>query len=159
MEPIIKKSIYIVFNKHTGVIFSQEESEEVAKGYNPDHFVYKKIEVSPTEYFFGDYENGKIFSIEEKPLYREDEMEEKYFNTILEHYSPVKQLIIILDLIKKNKNITTTPEFDRLYEFIDSQRSIYEEQLNIVSSDKEAFNFLSIKEVADIAQKRIQGII
>lgn len=155
----IKKTIYIVFNKHNGIIFSHEEDKNVAKSYNPEHFLIKEVELLPNEYYFGDYETGKIFNSEERPLIREDDIEENFYEKIHDIYSPLKQLIIILDVIKNNENIKTTPEFDRLYDFIDTQRTAYKEQLEVVSSDKDSFNFISIKEVADITQKRIQGIV
>lgn len=159
MEPITKVKRYIIFNKHNGILFAHEENKEVAYGYNPEHFVVKEVELSPTEYYFGNYETGKVYSVEEKPLIREDEQEEKFFENILHKYSPVKQLIIILDVLAKNENIEKTPEFEELYKFIKKQRHIYKEQLKVVSEDKDSFNFISIKEITEIAQKRFENIV
>ncbi len=159
MEPIKRETKYIIFNKHNGVLFSHEDNEEVAYGYNSDHFVVKEVELLPTEYYFGDYETGQVYSIEEKPLVREDEMEEKFYENILFKYSAIKQIIILIDVLSKNKNINTTPEFDELVEFIKKQKHKYKEQLDVLNTDKDSFNFISIKEIAEIGQKRLEGIV
>ena len=155
----VKEKKYIIFNKHNGVIFAHEDNEFSARAYNPDHFLVKEIELLPTEYYFGDYKNGKVYSIEEKPLIREDELEEKYYDNILCRYSPIKQLIAIFDVIGKNESLIKTEEFEEIYKFIKKQRHIYKEQLKVVSEDKESFNFISIKEIAEIAEKRLENII
>jgi hypothetical protein len=155
----IKEKRYIIFNKHNGIIFSQENDKAAARAYNPDHFLVREIELSPTEYFFGNYETGQVYNIEEKPLVREDELEEKYYDSILSKYSPVKQLIAIFDVLAKNENLEKTADFEEIYKFIKKQRCIYKEQLKVVSEDKESFNFISIEEIVDIAEKRFENII
>jgi hypothetical protein len=154
-----KQTKYAIFNKKNGIIFDTVEDKSVAEKYNKEHFVIKEIELGPSEYYFGDYETGKVYDADDIPFIREDEMEEKFFEGIQQKYSIIKQIMIIIDVIKQNNDIVKTDAFNELYEFLRTQKIRYDAQLEVIKNDKESFNFISIEDIKNILIKRAEGIV
>jgi hypothetical protein len=150
--------VYGIFNKHNGVLFQFEHNKQIAYSYNQDNFLIKEITLKPGEYFFGDYDTGKVYLEEVKPLIREDQMEEDFYNGILKDFSIVKQLLTIMDVLDANKNIIKTEQFDEFIKYLKNKRFRYNQSLEVVKNDKVSFNFISLEDIDEIAVKRMQGI-
>jgi hypothetical protein len=157
-EGVKTKKRYVIFNKHNGVLFSFEDDKETAESYNKEHFIVKEITLRPQEYFFGDYYTGKIYSNEEKPLIREDEMEEKFYQDIINHYSLIKQILFIVGVLEKNENLVKSEGFKEYANFLRRKKIRFDESLNAVRNDKDSFNFVSIKYLEELTKKRMEGI-
>jgi hypothetical protein len=160
MEPITltKEKRYAIFNKKNGVLFDIVDDPNIAKGFNTEFFVYKELDLSPTEYYFGDYYDGRVYSVEEKPFIREDEFEERFFEKIQNEYSLIKQIMILVDVLKHNESVVKTDAFNALYNFLRLERIKYDSQLDVIKNDKDSFNFISKEEIAEIMSKRMEGV-
>lgn len=156
---IIKEKRYAIFNKKNGVLFDITDDQSIANGFNKEYFAVKEIELGPTEYYFGDLENGRVYSIEEKPFIREDEFEESFFAGIQNRYSVIKQIMIVIDVIKRNDNIIKSDAFNELYDFLRLEKIKYDAQLEVIKNDKESFNFISKDEIIEIMTKRMEGVV
>lgn len=150
---------YAIFNKHNGALFAYEQNKELASKYNSNNFLVREITLQKGEYFFGDYYTGRVYSDDEKPLIREDEMEEQFLQDIISHYSLIKQIIILVGVLEKNKDIVKTDIYNQFATFLNGKKAKYEQSLKVVSQDKESFNFVSIKDLSDLAVKRMEGIV
>lgn len=154
------RTIYGIFNKHNGYLFSFEEDKNIAYGYNEKNFLVKEIVLKPDEFFFGDYYTGKIYSVDDKQLIREDEIEENYYQGIISHYSLIKQIFLLIDVIDINKDkLKIPPQYEEFTNFVRDRKTRYEKSLEIVKNDKEAFIFLSLDDLKKICQKRLEGIV
>jgi hypothetical protein len=149
---------YGIFNKHNGALFAFEPDKEIAYKYNKDNFLIKEITLRPGEYYFGDYYTGKIYSEDEKPLVREDEMEEQFYQDILSHYSLIKQISIIVGVLEQNKDLIKTELYNEFVKFLKIKNAKYQQSLEVVSKDKDSFNFVSINDLSELAVKRMEGI-
>lgn len=157
-EEKAEQIIYGIFNKHNGVLFQFEHNKNIAYSYNENSFLVKEIVLHPGEYFFGDYYTGKVYLEEVKPLIREDQMEEDFFQGILKDFSLIKQLLTIIDVLDANKDIVKTEQFDEFVKYLKHKRVHYDRKLEIVKKDKESFNFISLDDLDEIAIKRMEGI-
>lgn len=153
------QTVYGIFNKHNGVLFQFENDQKVAYGYSTQNFFVKEIILKPGEYFFGDYYTGKVYSEEDKPLIREDQMEEDYYQGILKDFSIIKQLITIAGVLELNKDIIKTEQFDLFIKYLKNKEARYTQSLKSVMENKESFNFISLQEIEDHIVKRMEGIV
>jgi hypothetical protein len=158
MDNQTTRKTYGIFNKHNGVIFAYEDDKEIAQGYNKDNFLIKEIVLHPNEYYYGDYHTGRVYSSEEKPLVREDELEENFYQGIIREYSLIKQITILVGVFEKNEHIVKTEGFNALATFLKQQKKRYDLSLEAIKNDKESFNFVSLDEVRDVCERRLQGI-
>lgn len=162
MEPINDTQpqiVYAVFNKHNGVLFHFERDKNIADSYSKDNFLIKEVTLRPGEYYFGDYYTGKVYSQDDKPLVREDEMEEEFYQGILREFSLVKQLITIASVLEANENIIKTEGFKEFIKLLKNKKMRYDESLKVVSQDKNSFNFISLKDLEELSIKRMEGIV
>lgn len=149
---------YAIFNKHNGLLFAYETDKQVAEGYNKDHFLVKEITLRPYQYYYGDYYNGKVYSEDEVPLIREDEMEENFFREILSEYSVIKQILLIVGVLEQNKELIKSEPFNRYANYLKMKKLRYDESLKSIKENKECFNFVSLEEIEDLMTRRMEGI-
>lgn len=159
MENELKQTRYAIFNKHNGLFFAYETDKVIADGYSKDNFLVKEITLRPFEYYYGDYYTGKVYSEEEKPFIREDEMEENFYQSIINQYSLVKQILIIVGVLETNKDIVKTDSFNEFAKFVRNKKIRYDQSLEVVKNDKESFNFMSLEDIDNYIKKRSEGIL
>jgi len=159
VETLTPQIAYGVFNKHNGVLFCFESDKETAYSYSPNNFIIKEIELLPGQYYFGDYETGQVYFEEDKPLVREDEVQQKYHLDIVQTYPIIEQLNIIVEVLNNNKDIVKTDSFNEMAKFLKSKKLRYEQSLKATKENKHCFNFISIKELQELNKKRVEGIV
>ena len=140
----VKKILF--FNKASGDYAGIIESEELLKGLNTNLFLIKEINMKPTEYWFGDYETGKVYDKNIIPMVFEEDLYQKTYDDIIQHYPLYKQISIIIETLEKNKIIAKSAEFTEMVKFINSQKTRLKHKIKHMSSDPKAFNFISRRE-------------
>lgn len=154
-----ERVLYAIFNKHNGVFYNYCRDKEEADNLNKDNFVVRKITLHPGEYFFGDYETGKIYQEHEKPLIREDELEKELVDSIVAECPLIDLLIAVAEVLDANKEIIKTENFDSIFKFIKNKKVRHKHRLKAYSEDRESYNYLSKEKMKEITKKREEGLI
>jgi len=158
METSKMKKI-LLFNAQTGVFFSSFEAEGFNKdGINPDAFLYKELELKEGEFWYGDYETGRVYKEGETRVVTQTTLRDNAIKKIFSKYFFIDQIKIICDQLK-----TTLPEenrtqaFNDMISFIDEVRAEYHLQKEAYSSNPEMYIWIPDEEGQEIVKKRYEG--
>jgi hypothetical protein len=151
-----KEKKIILFNKHTGLVVGTLEHESMLQKINHNDFTYKIVHLDENEYYFGDYETGKVYSYTKKPLVYERDLINETYNNIIASYPLYRQINAIIDVIQANDNIKKTESFEKLVKFLNFHKLKLNTKIKYLSADKEAFNFISNEELINAYKKDLE---
>lgn len=147
-----KVKTVLLFNRKTRVLIGTLDPNLDLGSVDQDRFITKTVDMDPEEYYYGDYDNGKIYHPDDKPYISEKNL--KFFATqdIQDDYPLHKQINIICDMLKQS-GIPQTPEFQKMLEAIEPVRERVNQQIKAYASTN-AFAFLSNEEDQELVKKR-----
>jgi hypothetical protein len=156
MDNINKEKKIILFNKHTGLVVGTLENEDMLQSINKDDYAFKIVYLSQDEYYYGDYESGKVYSASKKPLVYERDLINEAYNNILAQFPLYRQINAIMEVINTNENLIKTESFNKMMSFINLQKLKLSSKIKHLSSDKEAFNFISNEDLINAYKKDLE---
>jgi hypothetical protein len=151
-----KKIRNLLFLKSTGILIGEITEETDASVMDLTNFYVKSVELDEDqeEFWDGDYHTGSVKSRMDKPVVTESIVK---FNTnlkVLEQYPIHKQLNIIIDLLSKS-DISKTPEFVEMCEFLKQMREEHAEKVQYYANSKDTYLWVSEKEEQEQIKKKI----
>lgn len=148
----IKKTL--MFNAKTGVLIGALPNETPTANLDLTKFKFKEVETDPiNEFWDGDYDTGKLKSIDEKPRYSEVGVDGATAFAIESKYPIHKQLNIIIDMINKS-DMPNTPEFTAMMEHIADTIKLGKEKKQTYK-DSDAFDYVSEEDIQEFAKKAV----
>lgn len=146
-----KQEYILLFNKKTGVLIGKIDPK-LGENLDSEKFIVKKVKMGTNEYYFGDYETGKVISTDEKPYISEKDIRFYASADILGLYPYHKQLNIVIDMLEKS-NIEKTPEFQLMVHTLKSLREKANMQMKAFKNSN-AFSYYSEEHDKDLLKKR-----
>ena len=143
----------LLFNKKNGVLIGKIDSK-LGENLDSDKFIAKKVLMGPNEYYFGDYETGKVISTDEKPYISEKDIRFYATADILGQYPYHKQLNIVIDMLEKS-NIEKTPEFQQMIDVLKPLRDRANQQMKAFKNSN-AFSYYSEELDKELVKKRYE---
>lgn len=150
----MKRKEILLFNKKTGVLIGRIDPAIDAATLDQDKFVTKIVELDIGEYYWGDYDTGKIVHSDDKPYISEKDIRFYASADILEKYPLYKQLNIIVDMLEKS-DLEKTPEFKQMLEDIKPFRDRANQQMHAYKSTN-AFSFYTNEQDDELVKKRYE---
>ena len=150
----MKRTEVLLFNKKTGVLIGRIDPSIDVASLDKEKFVTKTIQLDIGEYYWGDYETGKIVHSDEKPYISEKDIRFYASADILDLYPIHKQLNIIVDMLEKS-DLEKTPEFKKMLEDIKPFRERANQQMQAYQSTN-AFSFYSNAIDDELVKKRYE---
>ena len=148
----VKKSL--MFNAKTGVLIGALPGDTPTTHLDLSKFKFKEVEVDPiNEFWEGDYDTGKIKSIDEKPRFSEVGVDGFTANAIETKYPLHKQLNIIIDMVNKS-DMPNTPEFTAMMEYINDQIKLGKDKKRTYK-ESDAFDYVSEDDIQEYAKKAV----
>ena len=151
----------ILFNKETGTFFASFESEGFdVEGIDPNFFVYKEVELNDGEFWYGNYETGKVYDNKETVVVPQSNLRDEAIKKIFSKYHTIRQTQIIIDQLKafipaENQ----TEDFVNMYTYIDEIRAEYHLKKEAFSSNPEAYIWVSDEETENNISSRLTGLL
>lgn len=135
---------HLLFIKGSGTLIAMMDAEADISGINTETFDIRTVDLDldEGEFWHGDFNTGEIRKKGEKPLILESQLKYNTNAKILEEYPIHKQLNIIIDMLA-NSDITKTPEFTALKEYLDAARTNHNDQVSAYASNPGAYTFVS----------------
>jgi hypothetical protein len=145
----------LLFIKSTGVLIGEITPETDRSSLNLDNFVVKTVDLDEDlgDYWYGDYQTGEVRSRSDKPVITESYVKYNTNVSILVEYPIHRQINILIDMLDKS-DITKTPEFTAMKEFLDAAKQNHKDQIESYSSNTGAFTFVSEAEEKEIIAKK-----
>lgn len=143
----------LLFNKKNGILIGKIDPK-IGEILDSDKFITKKVKLGANEYYFGDYETGKVISTDEKPYISEKDI--RFYTTadILGLYPYHKQLNIVIDMLEKS-NIEKTPEFQQMVDTLKPLRDKANQQMKAFKNSN-AFSYYSEEHDKELVKKRYE---
>lgn len=144
----------LLFNRKTRVLIGTLDSKMDLSTVDQNRFITKVVEMEPEEYYFGDYDTGKVLHPDDKPYISEKNL--RFFATqdILSEYPVHRQLNIICDMLAQS-DLKKTPEFEKMMEDIKIVRDRVNLQMQAYSTTN-AFSYLSNEKDKELVEKRYE---
>ena len=112
-----KNTMELMFNAKTGILLGEKPQGD-PNLFDLSKVKFKTVEIDPDgEYYDGDYDTGKIYSADEKPVLNESIVNAQIEEEITSTYPIHKQLNILIDMVNKS-DMPNTPEFTAMMEHI-----------------------------------------
>ena len=84
----MKKDFVLIFNAKTGTFIGNiENNPDFDLSTLSDKVKYKEISLAEDEYWFGNFDTGKIYNISEKPFITQMALRDKAISSILGKYN------------------------------------------------------------------------
>lgn len=149
-----KYTYTLLFNKTNGILIGKiDPSIDVSK-IDKEKFVTKTVSMGTNEYYFGDYNSGKIVSSDEKPYISEKDIRFYASSDIIGLYPFHKQLNIIIDMLEKS-NLEKTPEFNQMLDIMKPLREKANQQMKAYKNSN-AFSYYSEEHDKELVKKRYE---
>ena len=111
-----KNTMELMFNAKTGILLGEKPADSPDLDFSK--FKFKTVEIDPVmEFYDGDYDTGKITSVDDKPVLNESIVNSQTELAIIDEYPIHKQLNILIDMVNKS-DMPNTPEFTAMMEHI-----------------------------------------
>lgn len=150
----------LLFNKETGAFFGGFDAEGFnLDGIDDNVFLYREVEMSETEFWYGDYETGAIYDNTETQIVTQMTLRDNAIKKIYSKYFYIDQIKIITDQLKvfigeENQ----TQAFKDMVSFIDEVRAEYHLQKEAYSSNPEMYIWIPDEEAEKQANDRYNGL-
>ena len=147
-----KQQMTLMFNAKTGILLGEKPAENPELDFSK--FKFKDVMIDPIlEFYDGDYDNGQVQSVEEKPILNESIVNSQISNDIETEYPLHKQLGIMMDMLDKS-DMPNTPEFAKMFEFITDNIAKGKEKKKVYK-ESDAYHYETEEEAQDKARKAI----
>jgi hypothetical protein len=150
----------ILFNAQTGTLFASLDSQDFnVDGIDTGLFLYKEVEMSEGDFWYGDYETGRICNENETQIVTQQSLRDSTIEKIFSRYFYIDQLKIINDQLKaviSEENQTTA--FKDMVAFIDEARNEYRLKKEAFSSNPEMYIWIDDDAAREFSDNRLQGI-
>lgn len=150
----------ILFNAQTKTLFASLNAQDFdTDGIDTSIFLYKEVEMSEGDYWYGDYETGKICNESEIQIVTQQTLRDNVIKKIFSKYFFIDQLKIINDQLKviiSEENQTTA--FKDMVAFIDEARNEYHLKKEAYSSNPEMYVWIDDEEAQKFSDSRLEGI-
>jgi hypothetical protein len=160
MTNTLKIKKIILFNKETGGFFGVFDSEGFdTNGLDDSLFLFKEVEMSETEFWYGDYQTGKIYDSTQTQIVTQTTLRDNAIKKIYSKYFYIDQIKIITDQLKVViGSDNQTQDFKDMVEFIDAARAEYHLQKEAYSSNPEMYIYIPDEEAEQQANDRYEGL-
>lgn len=153
-----KKTIVLLFNKTSGVFIGGADTDKISSEQLGNNIVTKTISYDPElEYWFGDYESGKVFKFADKPPIHQDSLRIRTTDAILAEYGLFDQINIISEQLEKICGENKTENFSNMMSRISILRQSYRDQKKNYSENTEAYNWIGYEQLEKISEKYDEG--
>lgn len=151
----------ILFNKENGSFIATFESGDFkTEGINNDVFLVKEVELADHEFWYGDYETGKVYDSQEIQMVTQRSVRDNTINKIYAQYPPLIQDKVLVDQLKAFiPEENQTQEFKDMVAFIDAARQEYHDKKEAFSTNPEVYLWVSDEDAASQVESRYLGII
>jgi len=150
----------ILFNAQTGTLFASLDAQAFnTDGIDTNLFLYKEVEMSEGDFWYGDYETGKIYNENETQVITQQSLRDNTIKKIFSRYFYIDQLKIINDQLKatiSEENQTTA--FKEMVAFIDEARNEYHLKKEAFSSNPEMYIWIDDEAAQEFSNNRLEGI-
>jgi molybdopterin synthase catalytic subunit len=150
----------ILFNAQTGTLFASLDSQDFnVDGIDTDLFLYREVEMSEGDFWYGDYETGKLCNENEIQIVTQQTLRDNAIKKIFSKYFYIDQLKIINDQLKatiSEENQTTA--FKDMVTFIDEVRDEYHLKKEAYISNPEMYVWISDEAAQEFSDNRLEGI-
>ncbi len=150
-----KENRTLLFLKSTGALIGELNDKTPVNFMDLTQFDTLNVEIDEEagEYFYGNYSQWEIRNYNNRPVISESVVKYGANVKILDRYPVHKQLNLIIDVLKNNESIVKTEAFNEMVNFLDTQRTIYQEKVaSFQASD--AFHWISEDEEEAIKQAK-----
>jgi hypothetical protein len=150
----------LLFNKETGTFFGGFDADGFnLNGIDDGIFLYKEVEMSETEFWYGDYETGKIYNSTETQIVTQMTLRDNAIKKIFSKYFYIDQIKIITDQLKGFiGEDNQTQAFKDMTTFIDEVRAEYHLQKEAYSSNPEMYIWVPDEQVEQEVNSRYEGL-
>lgn len=150
----------ILFNAETGTLFGDFDSKGFnLKGIDKKIFKYKEVELSDSEFWYGDYETGKVCNSADFQVVTQQSVRDGTIEKIFSKYFFIDQIKIIIDQLKVSvKEEGQTEEFKEMVAFIDEARNEYHLKKEAYSSNPEVYIWISDEQAGKQVENRYKGL-
>ena len=156
----MKKDFVLIFNAKTGTFIGNiENNPDFDLSTLSDKVKYKEISLAEDEYWFGNFDTGKIYNISEKPFITQMALRDKAISSILGKYNIFSQLSIIRDQIKEISGNNLTEKFNEMNTFIEETLRVYQLEKESYASNTEAFVWDSDETLLKDYTTRTEGML
>ena len=147
-----KQTMTLMFNAKTGILLGEKPAD------NPDLDLskckFKTVEIDPImEFYDGDYNNGTIMRVDEKPVVNESVVNSQTFSSIQEKYPMHKQINILMEMIDAS-DLPNTERFSEMMQYIKDQRVAGKEKKKVYT-ESDAYHYETEEEAKEKARKAI----
>lgn len=150
----------ILFNAQTGTLFASLDFQDFnVDGIDTDLFLYREVEMSEGDFWYGDYETGKLCNENEIQIVTQQTLRDNAIKKIFSKYFFIDQLKIINDQLKvtiSEENQTTA--FKDMVTFIDEVRDEYHLKKEAYTSNPEMYVWISDEAAQEFSDNRLEGI-
>jgi len=150
----------ILFNAQTGTLFASLDFQDFnVDGIDTDLFLYREVEMSEGDFWYGDYETGKLCNENEIQIVTQQTLRDNAIKKIFSKYFFINQLKIINDQLKvtiSEENQTTA--FKDMVTFIDEVRDEYHLKKEAYTSNPEMYVWISDEAAQEFSDNRLEGI-
>ena len=151
----------ILFNAQSGALFGSFDSDGFnLEGVDKNLFLYKEVEMSESEFWYGDYETGRVYNNNETQVVTQQTLRDNVIKKIFSKYHYINQIKIISDMLKgfvPQENQTQV--FRDMITFIDEARAEYHLQKEAYSSNSEMYIWIPDEVAEDHVSRRYEGLI
>ena len=147
-----KKTMELMFNGKTGILVGEKPADNPE--LNLSKFKFKTVEIDPImEFYDGDYDNGTIMRVDEKPVVNESIVNSQTFSSIQEKYPMHKQINIMMEMIDAS-DLPNTERFAEMVQYIKDQRVVGKEKKKVYT-ESDAYHYESEEEAKEKAKKAV----
>ena len=147
-----KKTMELMFNGKTGILLGEKPADNPELNLNK--FKFKTVEIDPImEFYDGDYDNGTIMRVDEKPVVNESIVNSQTFSSIQEKYPMHKQINILIEMIDAS-DLPNTERFAEMVQYIKDQRVVGKEKKKVYT-ESDAYHYESEEEAKEKAKKAV----
>lgn len=150
----------ILFNAETGTLFGSFDYEGFnVDGIDKEIFLYKEVEMSDSEFWYGDYETGRVCDSTDIQVVTQQSVRDRAIEKIFSKYFFIDQIKIITDQLKTFiGEERQTQDFKDMVSFIDEARAEYQLQKEAYSSNPEAYIWISDEQAGEHHENRYKGL-
>jgi hypothetical protein len=156
----MKKDLVLIFNAKTGVFIGTVEN---ASNFDPltlsDKVKYKEISLAEDEYWFGDFDNGRVYKVTEKAFITQMSLRDKAISTIIQKYNIFSQLSIIRNQLKQISGENLTEKFSEMETFISETLNLYQLEKEAYASNPDAYIWDSDETFFNDYTSRLEGMV
>lgn len=153
-----KKTIHLLFNKTSKVLLGETDAEGISNNLFGENVLVKKVSLDPEkEYWFGDYDSGKVYKFSDRPPVHQNSLRLETSKKILEEFDLFTQINIILEQLDAISGENKTEKFKHMVEKITSLRESYLEQKQSYIDNPEAYNWIGDDDLLEAAKKYNDG--